>query len=118
MKQVLLMIAVVMVGCAKENPPRPVDVPEPAPEKIPPRLSDEAKERFFEEAKRANLAREEYEHAMEEWWGNLVVCLHCGSDLAKKGRKFAPSVGRIRTTKKGRGDSSSPFGFGALASEA
>ena len=31
--------------------------------------------------------RDVYNKAVDEWYSSLVVCLHCGSDLAKKGAK-------------------------------
>ena len=38
----------------------------------------------------ANRKLHDYELAMEKWYNSLVVCLHCGSDLAAKGAKVCP----------------------------
>ena len=81
MKQILLLVMAVAVGltsvgCSKENPPRPA---------ADSTALDDAGQAKWEAA---------YEHAMEEWWGNLVGCLHCSSDLVKKGAKVCAECGK------------------------
>ena len=85
MKQILLLVMAVAVGltsvgCSKENPPRPA---------ADSTALDDAGQAKWEAA---------YEHAMEEWWGNLVVCLHCSSDLVKKGAKVCAECGKDQQT--------------------
>jgi hypothetical protein len=68
----LIMLAVVMVGCSKKNPPKP----------------EAAMFRGF-------FVTQEGLEATREWYNSLVVCLHCGSDLARKGAKTCPEWGVI-----------------------
>ena len=84
MKYVLavLAMAVVMGGCAKENPPKPEWD------------SSGELENTVEGDAKSMKSWKEYVVASKEWYNNLVVCLHCGSDLKKKGAATCAECGK------------------------
>ena len=69
-KLLLLVMAVAMVGCAKENPPKP--------------------EWDGETVESSNNSMD----ARDEWYDSIVICVHCGSDLKKKGARVCADCGR------------------------
>jgi hypothetical protein len=103
-KTLLILMAVALVGCDKKNPPKPENFtlsPRPEEEEgVAPdwgSLTKEEGKKLRADRQREkepfNKKLEEWEKANKataEWYNSLVVCLHCGSDLARKGAKVCP----------------------------
>ena len=97
-----------MVGCGKKgNPPKPENFTlSPPPEVVTdgllitdaydaegPRTRKGVSPKVQQAWADLDKATEEWEKAVKataEWYDSLVVCLHCGKDLAAKGAKVCP----------------------------
>ena len=86
----LILMAVALVGCDKKNSAKPYNFT------LSPRPNAEgwmALPRYAKESAAYDKKLEKWERgnkATAEWYNSLVVCLHCGSDLARKGAKVCP----------------------------
>jgi len=86
----LVLLAVVMVGCSKKNPPKPENFTlSPNPD-APASPSVAEHDQWQESNDKAVEEWEKANKATTEWFNSLVVCLHCGSDLKAKGAKVCP----------------------------
>ena len=79
-KLLLLMMAVVLVGCHKENPLKPNKSQWVNPA-LPLELANRREPSRLDE----DYLLMTYERALIFWYSRLVVCVHCSSDLVKKG---------------------------------